>query len=89
MPRDELTALEIEFALLAIVQQRGAASSACPSEVARSLSQDQWRALMPQVRETASRLAEQGKIEIAQGGQATSSTGPWTGPIRLRLPRGH
>jgi hypothetical protein len=78
----------IEAAIVALVQQRGAASSACPSDVARLLSPDHWRALMPQVREAASRLAQRGKIEIAQRGKAVSPTGPWKGPIRLRLPRG-
>ena len=70
-----------------LVQQRGLHATACPSEVARALAPQDWRALMTQVRDAASRLAQQGKIEIAQGGKATSSTGPWTGPIRLRLPR--
>lgn len=78
----------IEAAMAALVQQRGPDSSACPSDVARSLSPDHWRALIPLVREAASRLAQQGLIEIAQGGKAVSSIGPWTGPIRLRLPRG-
>ena len=77
----------IEEALMALVQKRGPDASACPSDVARALSPDHWRALMPQVREAASRLAQQGKIEIAQGGKAVSSMGPWAGPIRLRLPR--
>jgi hypothetical protein len=78
----------IESILLEVVQQRGPNSSACPSDVARALSPDHWRALMPRVREAASRLAQQGKIEISQRGQAVSPVGPWTGPIRLRLPRG-
>jgi hypothetical protein len=43
---------------------------------------------MLQGRKTAVRLAQQGRIEIAQGGKAVSSIGPWVGPIRLRLPRG-
>ena len=77
----------IEEALMKLVQQRGLHATACPSEVARALAPQDWRALMTQVRDAASRLAQQGKIEIAQGGKATSSTGPWTGPIRLRLPR--
>jgi Protein of unknown function (DUF3253) len=79
---------KIELALLALVTRRGLHATACPSEVARALSPDHWRALMPRVREAASRLAQQGKVEIAQGGQAVSSIGPWAGPIRLRLPRG-
>jgi Protein of unknown function (DUF3253) len=77
----------IEAAIVALVQQRGTAASACPSDVARALSPDHWRALMPQVREAASRLAQRGTIEIAQRGQAVSPAGPWKGPIRLRLPR--
>ena len=77
----------IELTLMTLVQQRGLHASACPSEVARALSPEDWRALMPQVRDAASRLAQQGKIEIAQGGKAVSSIGPWKGPIRLRLPR--
>ena len=78
----------IEETLMMLVQQRGLHASACPSEVARALAPDHWRALMPQVRDVASRLAQQGKIEIAQGGKAVPATGPWTGPIRLRVPRG-
>jgi Protein of unknown function (DUF3253) len=78
----------IEAAIVSIVQQRGAGSSACPSDVARALSPDHWRALMPQVRAVASQLAQQGKIEISQRGRAVSPVGPWTGPIRLRLPPG-
>ena len=78
---------QIESALLALVQQRGAQASACPSEVARAVAPTDWRVLMPQVRKVASQLAHRGKIEIAQGGRAASASGPWVGPIRLRLPR--
>ena len=74
----------IADAVLALVNQRGADSSACPSEVARLLAPDQWRALMPQVREVASHLAAQGQLEITQRGVAVSPAGPWRGPIRLR-----
>ncbi len=77
---------DIEVAILNIAQQRGQTASACPSDVARALSPD-WRALMPRVREVASRLAQRGDIEIAQRGQAVSPMGPWKGPIRIRLPR--
>ena len=78
---------QIKSALLVLVQQRGVQASACPSEVARAIAPTDWRGLMPQVRKVASRLAQQGKIEIAQRGQTVSASGPWTGPIRLRLPR--
>lgn len=90
MTEDAATELaRIEAAVVSVVQQRGPDASACPSDVARALSRDHWRALMPSVRDAARRLAQQGKIEIAQGGKAVSSIGPWAGPIRLRMPRGH
>ncbi len=78
---------DIAAAVIALVQQRGAQSSACPSELARQLAPRDWRALMPRVRAVASRLAAQGRIDITQGGAAVPAQGPWRGPIRLRLPQ--
>ena len=84
------TELQIEAALLAMIAQRGEQASACPSEVARVLSADNWRALMPRVRQVAGQLALKGLLDIAQGGQSVSPStlphGPWKGPIRVRLP---
>ena len=80
---------DIAAAMLQLVSQRASAASACPSEVARRLAPNQWRALMPRVREIAARLAVQGQIEITQRGAAVSPQGPWTGPIRLRQPPDH
>jgi Protein of unknown function (DUF3253) len=71
--------------LLHLVQQRGLKATACPSDVARAVAPDAWRALMPRVRGVASQLASQGIIEITQAGQRVSAKGPWKGPIRLRL----
>ena len=82
---------QIETALLALITQRGHHASACPSEVARALSPDDWRTLMPRVRQVAGQLALRGLLDISQGGQsvpaATLPNGPWKGPIRVRLPR--
>ena len=82
----DLTDANIKEALLAIIHQRGPLANACPSEVARRLSPDAWRALMPQVRAVAAQLAQTGLLEIAQGGNAVSPQGPWRGPIRFRRP---
>ena len=87
MPIPETGDGRIEAEILRIVGERGTSGSACPSEVARELSPHAWRKLMPAVRELASRLATQGKIEIAQRGKAVPAAGPWRGPIRLRLPQ--
>jgi len=58
--------------------------------VARALSPDDWRALMPRVRQVAGQLALRGLLDISQGGQSVSPStlpnGPWKGPIRVRLP---
>lgn len=80
---------QVEAALLHLVNQRGPLSSACPSEVARALSPTTWRALMPQVRRVAGLLAQSGLLDIAQRGQSVPASGPWKGPIRVRLPPMH
>ena len=84
----DATDAQIEAALLALVHQRGPLSSACPSEVARLLSSNAWRALMPRVREVAGLLAQAGLLDVSQRGQSVSPHGPWQGPIRVRLPFG-
>jgi Protein of unknown function (DUF3253) len=51
--------------------QRAAVSSICPSEVARALApgdEAAWRALMPQVREVAAHLRDEGRVRITRGG---------------------
>ena len=76
--------LQIESALLALVIHRGQTASACPSEVARQLQNEAWRALMPRVRQVAAELAQKGQIIIMQRGKTVSPTGPWVGPIRIK-----
>lgn len=89
MDQPDFTDAQIEAALLAMVRQRGPHSSACPSEVARSLSPTGWRTLMPRVRNAAGSLAQAGLLEISQRGQSVAPQGPWRGPIRIRLPLGY
>jgi hypothetical protein len=83
--------LQIEAALLALITKRGQQASACPSEIARQLSPDDWRALMPRVRQVAGQLALRDLLDISQCGSSVSTAalpdGPWKGPIRVRLPR--
>ena len=76
---------QIEAALLHIVAQRGENASACPSEVARQLRADGWRALMPRVRQSAAQLAGAGLISVTQRGVVQPATGPWKGPIRISV----
>ena len=76
---------QLEVAILHLLRGRRAGVTACPSEVARSISQDGWRELMPAIRATARTLAEAGTIEVVQRGQVLDAHGTWRGPIRLRL----
>lgn len=56
--------------------------SICPSEAARACADD-WRALMPRVREVAGTLAAAGVIEVLQSGEVVTPSAV-VGPIRLR-----
>ncbi|MEL6887422.1 MAG: DUF3253 domain-containing protein [Pseudomonadota bacterium] len=74
----------IRTAILSAVQQRGPGKTLCPSEVARTLSDD-WRALMPQVRAIAGSLADADDIVTTQKGRPIDARTA-RGPIRLGLP---
>ena len=71
-----------------LLSARAATSSICPSEVARALESDDaaWRALMPEVRRVAAKLASQGKLRVTRGDDIVDAQSEG-GPIRLRQPR--
>ena len=71
-----------------LLSARAAASSICPSEVARALEPEEeaWRALMPDVRRVAAKLASEGKLRVTRGNDIVDATSEG-GPIRLRQPR--
>ncbi|MGF1500453.1 MAG: DUF3253 domain-containing protein [Paracoccaceae bacterium] len=71
----------IRAEILARVAERGAGRTICPSEVARALSED-WRPLMPAVREAAAALAAEGRLRVTQKGVEVDATSA-RGPIRL------
>lgn len=89
------TDANIAAAILALLKARNPAAhraaatrSICPSEAARALEAKEaaWRALMPDIRRVAARLAEQGLIEAIQRGAPVDAERA-RGPIRLRLSR--
>jgi hypothetical protein len=78
----------IDETLLALVAARGPGKTICPSEVARAVAGDEgFRALMPEVRERAARLADRGEIVVTQRGRPVDARTA-RGPIRLGRPRG-
>lgn len=76
------TERQIEQAMRALLETRGTAT-ACPSEVARTLGGDDWRAEMPRVRAVAARLQAAGVVDVYQHGRPVDITTA-RGPVRLR-----
>jgi hypothetical protein len=70
----------IRALLLRWAEERGE-KTFCPSEIARAVAED-WRPLMPLVREVGARLVTEGRLRCTQRGQ---SCDPATarGPIRF------
>lgn len=75
----------LEQVILGLLRQRAAGASICPSDAARAARPEGWRAIMDGVRAAAARLAEQGQVEVTQGGRRVD-VGSVRGPIRIRLP---
>jgi len=74
----------IEKAILALLEER--AGSICPSEAARAVDPDDWRDRMEDVRSAGRRLADQGRLEVCQGGEPVDPEAA-RGPIRYVLKR--
>jgi hypothetical protein len=74
-------------AILELLDQRAPEASICPSEAARVLGGDDFRPHMDAVREAAAKLADEGAIEVTQGGRRVDIADA-RGPIRLRRARG-
>ena len=74
----------LEDAIRALLDERAASASICPSEAARRVGgEDGWRALMEPARAAARRLVAQGAIQMTQrGARVDPSTA--RGPVRLR-----
>lgn len=74
-------------AILSLLAERDPDKTICPSEAARSLDPDDFRSLMPLVREAAGELVADGRIEVTQKGEVVDLASA-RGPIRLRLSSG-
>ena len=74
----------LEAEIAAQLRARGAGKTIWPSDVARALAED-WRPLMPAVREVAADMAERGAVVVSQKGAPVDALTA-TGPIRLGLP---
>ena len=87
----------LERAILDLLDTRPAGATICPSEAARAVAaataqpaqagEDAWRALMEPARSAARRLADQGEVDITQGGRVVADASRTKGPIRIRRRR--
>ena len=75
----------LRAAILDLAGQRGPSSSICPSDAARAVGGDDWRALMDDARDVARTLAREGHVDITQKGAVLDPDGTWRGPIRIRI----
>jgi Protein of unknown function (DUF3253) len=77
--RDRVTA-----AVLALATHRAPDRTICPSDAARAVGGEQWRATMPVVHDVARRLAKDGVVEVLQRGKVLDPVADWSGPVRIR-----
>ncbi len=73
----------LEGAILELLEERGAGKTICPSDAARKVDPEGWRALMEPTRGAARRLVASGEIVITQGG-AVVDPARAKGAIRLK-----
>ena len=74
----------IAAAIRALTRKR-VESSICPSDVARTVGGESWRALMPDVRRVAAELADAGVIVVTQKGEPVQIADA-RGPVRMSRP---
>ena len=72
----------LEAAILALLGQRAATATICPSEAARAVAED-WEPLMERARMAARRLVAAGAAVITQRGVVVDPSTA-KGPIRVR-----
>lgn len=75
--------MRLERAIGALLDDRRAGATICPSEAARAVDPEGWRELMPAAREAAGRLAAAGQVEVTQRGEVVD-VATARGPVRVR-----
>jgi len=76
----------LEAAIAELLDARARDATICPSEAARRVDEEGWRALMEPARRAARRMVAAGTLEIVQAGRVVDPSSA-KGPIRLRRPR--
>jgi hypothetical protein len=80
-------ATRLRAAILALARHRGPGSSICPSDAARAIGGEDWRAVTDESRRIAFELACDGEVEITQRGDVVDPQKSARGPIRIGVTR--
>ncbi|KQN71295.1 DUF3253 domain-containing protein [Sphingomonas sp. Leaf62] len=67
-------------AILDLLARRAAGATICPSEVARALSPEDWRSMMPSVHAAVDRLVQDGSVRLSWKGKPLATR---SGPYRI------
>jgi hypothetical protein len=59
-------------AILELLGERAADATICPSEAARRIGGEQWRAAMEEVHAAAASLQAEGQVRLSQRGEAVT-----------------
>lgn len=74
---------EIRASIRELLSERADSATVCPSEVARAVKPQGWRALMPLVRDVAREMAREGDVVVTQKGKPLPLDEAWRGPVRF------
>jgi len=74
----------VDTAILSLVEARGAGKSISPAEVAQALDAENWRGRLSSVKQSATRLAQAGKVDILRKGKPVDPT-EFKGVYRISL----
>ncbi len=86
-PHDEALRARLGATMRALLRARDPASSICPSDAARAIGGEGWRAVLDVARDVARTLAISGVVRITRGESdvdPTSEPATWGGPVRIR-----
>ena len=75
---------QIRDSIIQMATDRGPEKSICPSEVARALKPEDWRPLMPEIREVAAELLNEQTIAVTQFGKTVDPLNS-KGHIRISI----
>jgi hypothetical protein len=74
----------LEAVVMTLSRHRSPDRTICPSDAARAVGREGWRALLDPVRDVVRNLGQRGEVEVLQKRQVISLDQPWRGPIRVR-----